>query len=273
MRMPGRKIEILTAAIALLILFSATAFSADVTVRIETKEVTPGETAFLRMLLESDIPISALRVPITMESPWITLQHVGWEFTVARTGFFNTTDLADTNRTDVINVLPKVQSPIPKIPPPGGEICRFWITVEPDAPELFVSVDSFLTELEWVDASDDLGTSYFPDFVAGGIEITNNPTAVDDEVILLPASFELNQNHPNPFNPSTIISFSLPRSVEIDLVVYDVLGREIAALAQGRYPAGYHQVSWNAADQPSGVYFYRLSAGDQTSTRKMLLIK
>ncbi len=85
--------------------------------------------------------------------------------------------------------------------------------------------------------------------------------------------FRLDQNFPNPFNPSTVISYQLPASSEVSLVVYDMLGREVQTLVNTRQAAGSYQVQFNAASLTSGVYFYRLQAGSFLETKKMLLVK
>ncbi|HOD66261.1 MAG TPA: T9SS type A sorting domain-containing protein, partial [candidate division Zixibacteria bacterium] len=85
--------------------------------------------------------------------------------------------------------------------------------------------------------------------------------------------FELAQNYPNPFNPTTTISFTLPTPGDVTLEVFNVLGQRVAVLASGPYGAGTHHVEWNASGVSSGVYLYRLSAGEFTETRKMLLVK
>lgn len=89
----------------------------------------------------------------------------------------------------------------------------------------------------------------------------------------LPTEFIVHQNHPNPFNPSTIISYQLPESSEISLKVFDMLGREVAQLVDGRQQAGAHSVTFNAANLSSGMYIYRLQYGNQVQVRRMLLIK
>lgn len=87
------------------------------------------------------------------------------------------------------------------------------------------------------------------------------------------SGFELAQNFPNPFNPSTSISFTLSKSEFTTLRVYDVLGREMTTMNLGRMDAGKHSVSFNGSEFASGVYFYRLESGSFTATRKMLLLK
>jgi len=88
-----------------------------------------------------------------------------------------------------------------------------------------------------------------------------------------PDNFMLFQNYPNPFNPSTVISYDLPVSAQVVLKVYDVLGREVATLVNERQTAENHSVKFNAANLPSGVYFYRLQAGSYVATKRFLLLK
>jgi hypothetical protein len=89
----------------------------------------------------------------------------------------------------------------------------------------------------------------------------------------LPASFQLLQNYPNPFNPSTTISFSIAHSSFVILKVYDLLGREVATLAEKEMQPGTHTVSWDATGFSSGVYFYRMRSGSFTQTRKLILMR
>ncbi len=89
----------------------------------------------------------------------------------------------------------------------------------------------------------------------------------------LPRRFELKQNFPNPFNPTTMIDYQLPGNSEVTLRVYDVLGREVKTLVNQNQKAGDYDVAFDAADLPSGVYFYRLQAGSYNETRKLVLLK
>jgi hypothetical protein len=89
----------------------------------------------------------------------------------------------------------------------------------------------------------------------------------------IPVAFELYQNYPNPFNPSTKIGFALPRESKVKLEVFNVLGERVAVLKDEVMPAGVHVVEFNATGLSSGVYFYRLTAGDFVATKKMVLMK
>jgi hypothetical protein len=88
-----------------------------------------------------------------------------------------------------------------------------------------------------------------------------------------PTAFALEQNYPNPFNAGTVIRFSLPAATTVTLTVYDVLGHEVRTLAEGQMAAGVHQVSWDGSRLASGVYIYRLTAGDQVQTRRMVYVR
>ena len=89
----------------------------------------------------------------------------------------------------------------------------------------------------------------------------------------IPKSPSLKQNFPNPFNPMTTIEFSVPRSGDVSLIIYNVNGGQIERLVNGDMPAGKFTVVWNATEFASGIYFYRLQVGDFVQTRKMLLLK
>jgi hypothetical protein len=103
-------------------------------------------------------------------------------------------------------------------------------------------------------------------------------TGVDERLPLstMPTQFSLDQNYPNPFNPTTTIRFAIPAGnshVRTLLKIYDVLGREVAILADGDKEAGTYQVTFDASSLTSGVYFYRISAGNFSETKKMLLLR
>ncbi|MBK9097342.1 MAG: T9SS type A sorting domain-containing protein [bacterium] len=116
-----------------------------------------------------------------------------------------------------------------------------------------------------------------PDFVQKAFNAAINyevgiPTGIR-ESILKPNSYSLNQNYPNPFNPTTEINFSLAKSGNISLIIYDISGSVVDTLVDGYMNEGKHSVIFNAEGLNSGVYFYRLKTDNFTSTRKMILIK
>jgi N-acetylneuraminic acid mutarotase len=103
-------------------------------------------------------------------------------------------------------------------------------------------------------------------------EFTPPLVAVETEVDA-PLKFALEQNFPNPFNPSTKIKYSVPQSSNVVIKVFDILGIEIETLVSEEKPAGTYEITWYAENFPSGVYFYQLKAGEYVNTKKMILIK
>ena len=89
----------------------------------------------------------------------------------------------------------------------------------------------------------------------------------------IPSEFSLSQNYPNPFNPETVINYQLPVNSKVSLKVYDVLGNEVATLVNEEKPAGKYQVNFKGSNHASGVYFYKLTAGTFSETRKFVLLK
>lgn len=98
-------------------------------------------------------------------------------------------------------------------------------------------------------------------------------TGVKQEITLAPKEFSLSQNYPNPFNPSTKIDFTLPKAERVKVIVYNQLGQQIMQIADRDYAAGNHSIYFNGANLASGIYFYKILAGDFTQTKKMILMK
>ena len=95
----------------------------------------------------------------------------------------------------------------------------------------------------------------------------------ETKVEVVPKEFSLEQNYPNPFNPSTSINFALPVSSQVVLTVYNSLGEKVSELVNEELNAGYHTINFNAENFSSGIYFYKVKAGDFVSVKKMLLLK
>ena len=101
--------------------------------------------------------------------------------------------------------------------------------------------------------------------------IPENVTSAEQDIIA--DGFALEQNYPNPFNPNTVISYQIPVSSKVTLKIYDVLGNDVATLVNSEKAAGSYEITWNAESVPSGVYFYTISAGQFSETKKMMLMK
>jgi hypothetical protein len=104
------------------------------------------------------------------------------------------------------------------------------------------------------------------------IEFSSATNLATDDNHLLPAEFELHQNYPNPFNPSTVINFALPHQSDVQLELFDVVGKKISTLISENLPAGSYSYNWTRpAGMASGIYYYRLKTNDFVATRKMIL--
>lgn len=113
---------------------------------------------------------------------------------------------------------------------------------------------------------------------AEDLEFEFNPTPVAKPKKELPTTFSLSQNHPNPFNPSTMIGYALPQDAEVNLLIYNVLGQKVKTLVNEFQTAGFKSVEWDGTDDrgnviATGIYFFKLRAGDFSETKKMVLLK
>jgi len=125
-------------------------------------------------------------------------------------------------------------------------------------------------------AGNSVDTSYDPDgdywnFSPDFLVRISGPTLVPEQQVS--STFRLMQNYPNPFNPSTTLSFTLPLQSFTTLTIYNTLGQRVATLVSGNLEAGEHALAWNAGSLSSGVYLYRLQAGEFSETRKLLLLR
>ena len=100
----------------------------------------------------------------------------------------------------------------------------------------------------------------------------------DNDKSQMPRVFTIYQNHPNPFNPITMISYDLPENAMVSITIYDIMGRSIRSLANSRQTAGYRSIQWNATNNlgepvSAGMYIYMIQAGQFRQTKKMVLLK
>ena len=136
-------------------------------------------------------------------------------------------------------------------------------------------------EPAFTDATAEGGESY--DYWVAALDVNGNESGFSqgvsvtvlgvEETSSLPTEFALNQNYPNPFNPATTLRFDLPQAAVVRLVVYDLRGREVARLADGDWPGGYHYVVWDGRGVPSGIFIARLVTPEYAQSIKMLLLK
>jgi photosystem II stability/assembly factor-like uncharacterized protein len=132
---------------------------------------------------------------------------------------------------------------------------------------------STLLGVSFVDANDGWAVG-----VDGTVLTTSNPLSIEPVLAAVPSEYALLQNYPNPFNPETNISFAIPKGGHVTLEIYNPVGQKIKTLENGLLPSGRYNYSWNGtndhgSDVVSGVYFYKLQAGEYSQIRKMVFIK
>lgn len=145
-----------------------------------------------------------------------------------------------------------------------------WI-IDPDGSKIdLIPVPESVTNLNWGDP--DGKTLYITGEHAVYRLRPNDPTDIKDNADK-PENFSLYQNYPNPFNPTTTISYQLKTQSDVQLIIYDITGREIKTFVNKRQNAGQHSVTFNATGLASGIYIYKIKAGRFVQSRKMILLK
>ncbi|MFH2035999.1 MAG: T9SS type A sorting domain-containing protein [Candidatus Zixiibacteriota bacterium] len=275
----------LTALVCIITSVAVMALPYAGTVSLENKTVSAGSSFTIQILLSGgDVDLTSLRVPLKFDGQYITCNYVDFGGSIKPAGLTgNYTVGADEVE---IAYIPSVVNPLPLVTAESGLLATLYFTVSADAPEVVFYLDSLNESV----AFNQFGTSFYkhrrvemtgndasetmlPAFASGIISVQRPTGLLDDDNKLLPGEFKLAQNYPNPFNPVTSIEFALAEKSEITLEVFNVLGRKVATIAEGEYSAGIHRVDWDASNDPSGIYFYRISANSKMDTKKMLFLK
>lgn len=283
--------KMLTFVIVLALVLGITSISAVQStyagvVTVDSAKVRPTETVGVKVWLrDNDISISAMTLPLKFSSSALTLDSVSTANSVWGSEFAVSPIIDNASRTVKITIWPTTLSgPVPSVSFVDGVVAELFFTAAADVSPQRVTVDSIYSDsavsaevhvITRIDISDNTGSGVIlSDFVAGDIEVLV-PTGVNDDQngSSLPSDFELAQNYPNPFNPTTNINFSLPRSGQVNLDVFNILGQQVVTLISEYREAGAHQIEFDGANFPSGIYFYRLQHTGGSSTRKMTLVK
>ncbi len=238
----------------------------------------PAEAGFVSVRCYSNVDIYAIVVPLRIESDAIIIDSVHFPSIIPRNLFSVNSRFSESSRRGMVSIAPTFA--LAALTLRGDEIFRVHYHVRPSASFEIISVDTFYNRYydagywvtEQLQVSDEFGFNLYPDFTKGIIEIDNS-TAVDDVQGSLPNEFALEQNYPNPFNPTTRIAFSVLKSEHITVDILDVLGRHVATLVNQRVNPGRFETTWDASNEPSGVYFYCLNRSTGTILRKMTLLK
>ncbi|RKX18420.1 MAG: hypothetical protein DRP26_05265, partial [Candidatus Zixiibacteriota bacterium] len=133
----------------------------------------------------------------------------------------------------------------------------------------------YRSDSEWLDLYDyeDPPWDHTANFCIKALTTEDSSMTILSHDNIIPQCHSLSQNYPNPFNTITIIQYNLPTTSNVRIDIYDILGRKLETIVNGRQPAGHYKVTWNANDRPSGIYFYNVQAGNYSETKKMTLLK
>ncbi len=237
----------------------------------------PGQSVAVNVNAYNVENISSINLALQVSST--DLIYSSTSFTGTRGDIAYTKQAAINGQQLLISLIFDESTPLP---PGSGSLARILFNIDPSADEGIVTIDSAtyldVQSTEFILTENDGNASFTPYFTAGQVEI-KWPTDLEDiQTEVLPTSFALGQNVPNPFNPATRISFDLPRASEVQLDVFNILGQKVRTLVDDYLPAGTHEVIFDGrGDQyqilASGVYFYRLEAGEFRQSLKMTLMK
>lgn len=237
------------------------------------------------ILISHDEDLAAMDIPLAYTSG-VTLTSVSFENSAVADFDVKIANIDDQNHRVLIGLIKMVNAPLqnPYLKPSStGSNLVATLNFKLDDPTMkSFTVEPYAStepshELqfvynEYVDGVPNV-RDLTPEFAGGQVSLNaRTPGAA------LPTSFDLSQNVPNPFNPTTNISFALPTTSKVNLSVYNVLGQHVKTLVDADMAAGYQTVTWDGTDNTghsvaSGVYFYKLRAADFASTKKMLMLK
>ncbi len=244
--------------------------------------VTPGQFIDVPIYLFADEDISALSLGIKWSGvPNIRYQSATLDPDIAALGFLTSFDRSDT-AIGLVGLGAYTFDPTQPIPASGTAKLLFTVrfqTKNGAVPDLITIDSSFFPPAGpflLTPASGGTGDGICPEYWHSAVDIRLPVQEFDGPV--LPQTYSIDQNNPNPFNPTTSISFALPTAAKTKIEVFNILGQKVRTLVDEYLTAGNKRVEWDGTDErgsavASGIYLYKMTANDFTETKKMLLMK
>jgi molybdopterin-binding protein len=232
-----------------------------------------GDDVVVPLDVTNSKPLVALDIPLQF-SDGATLVSVDFTDRVASFQFKNAS-IDQANRQVVIGLISMMASEAPDLAPGSGPVANLHFKLAPGVNGVQVNT------VELTKPDHNLAF-YYNDYSSGRPEVKSiQPDAALGAVVQsenVPKTYMLSQNSPNPFNPTTKISFALPATGNVRLSVFNVLGQQVKELVNGAMDAGVHEVIWDGKDNngttvASGIYFYKINANNFVDTKKMVLLK
>jgi hypothetical protein len=278
-----KKVSIITIILGVFILTSA--YAAEFGSLAAPKAISSGELITVPLELENTQEMAALDLPLEF-SEGVTLQEVVFEGTRSESFDFKYARIDNENHNVVIGMIPMVFGEKPDLAPGEGVIAKMVFQVNDP------TLAKFELKTTTMESPSHAPLFVYTDFSNGRADVKGVEPAFEDIVIaladvpqaenpidnVLPTEFALKQNAPNPFNPTTMIGFDLPAPAYVKLEILNILGQKVKTLVDEQMEAGSHSVEWNGTDNTgsaaaSGVYFYRIQAGDNYAVKKMMMLK
>ncbi len=214
--------------------------------------------------------LAGIDIPLKF-SEGVTLKEVTFEGTRVEYFDLKIANIDNESRTVVIGLLPQMTPEYkPNLEAGSGAVANLVFEVNDDLAQQ-ISIEAVTLHDPYHDLLFVYNENH--EIRTEKPEFDNVTVSLSGKNDAMPQEFYLAQNYPNPFNPSTTFEFALPTAQHVTLTVYNVLGQNVSTLVDENLSAGVHQITWDAANVSSGVYFYRLSANNNTETRKMMLLK
>jgi len=244
---------------------------------LDTAEVTAGQAVTIAVHARNEQPQSSIKIPLTYHSDNLLFDSLSVAGTRA-SGAVLQDALVNDAAKEVLLTLGFAESTL--LPIGTGPVAMLHFSSLPGGTSTAVTLDT--TTISAIRLHFQLGTIFdhvksYPDFVPGLVKL-GPPSDAEDGGEHVPTLFSLEQNQPNPFNPTTTIAFALPKAAAVTLEVYNVLGQNVRTLLNDRLPAGIHHVVFDGRDGQngelaSGVYLYRIKTDTHSETKKMILMK
>ncbi len=247
---------------------------------VPTKSV---HTAVVKLYLENSEGMAGASIPLSFGSVGSDIRCEKIDFSGSRVAHFQLYPTIDNqNKKVLIGMIRALDENIADVLPPGeGFIATLYFSSQNTRcnPELKLTAWPLSAGKLYFDMVDETGHSFCKRRTDDGdVAIPINAGGTQEQEQAQPIRFELKGNYPNPFNPETVIKFNLPQDCWVSLRVYNILGQVVKTLVDEPLPAGSHAIMWDGKNQQgsdvaSGVYFYRIKAGDFESTQKMTLLR
>ncbi len=273
-----RTVSIISIILVLLMISSLSA--ADVNTIMAPKCVVDVDKVIVSIELNNVQAMAALDLPLKF-SEGVTLEEVSFTGTRSENFDFATAKINNRDNTVVLGMIPMIYGENTDLTPGNGEIARLIFHVDDLSLESLelnaVSLKGHSPMFVYTEMVNGEGRTMVstPEFsgvivaLAGGVQV---------EPAVVPATFALKQNAPNPFNPRTGIAFDLPAASHVRLEILNVLGQKVKTLVNEYHEAGSHSVIWDGRNDygsatASGIYFYRITAGENQAVKKMMMLK